>query len=147
MSNDAPATSVTESATCAPTSNLRKRCCRTLPAVPRPPSFSASTISARELCSAGYKPITRPVSSESAIVNASTGNESAVALPASIGRKFAASLRYERDQLPGEERAENSREQAEQHAFENEKPQHARARRAQRHAQRNLATSPAEPNE
>src|SRR5256885_1860440 len=90
MSNDAPASNVTESATCAPTSNLRKRCCRTLPAVPRPPSFRASTISARELCSAGYKPINRPVSSESAIANASTGTESAVAVPASIGRKFAA---------------------------------------------------------
>src|SRR6059058_4689899 len=90
MSNDAPATNVTERATCAPTSNLRKRCCRRPPAVPRPPSFNASTISARELCSAGYNPINRPVSRESAIANASTETESAVAVPASIGRKFAA---------------------------------------------------------
>ena len=91
MSKEAPATNVTESATCAPTSNLRKRCWRTLPAVPRPPSFSASTISARELCRAGYKPITRPVRSDRPIAKARTGAESAVALPGSSGRKFAAS--------------------------------------------------------
>ena len=36
--------------------------------------------------------MTKPVSNESATVNASTGKEIAVALPVSIGRKFAASL-------------------------------------------------------
>src|SRR5438874_9903389 len=88
MSSDAPATSVTESATCAPTSTLRKRCCFTLPLEPRPPSFKPSTKSARELCHAGYKPITRPVRSESPTVKARTGNEIAVAAPASMGRKL-----------------------------------------------------------
>src|SRR5947208_2871507 len=36
MSSAAPASSVTESATCAPTRILRKRCCRTLPLAPTP---------------------------------------------------------------------------------------------------------------
>ena len=62
-------------------------------------------------------------------------------------QKIRRQLRHERDQLPGEQRTENSREQADQHAFENEQTEHARARRAERHAQRNLAPPPAEPNE
>ena len=62
-------------------------------------------------------------------------------------KKIRRNLRNERDQLPREDRANDSREDADKQAFENKKPQHASTRCAQRDAQRDLASSSAEAHE
>ena len=87
------------------------------------------------------------MSKESAIVNASTGNESVVAAAGFDRQEVRREFRHERDQLPRQQRAENSGEQTDEHAFENEKAQHAGTRCAQRHAERNFAAPAAESNE
>ena len=56
-------------------------------------------------------------------------------------------FRHERDQLPRQKRAQNAGDQTDEHAFENEKAQHAGPRRAQRHPEGNLAPPAAESNE
>ena len=60
MKSDAPMSSSSDSATSATTSVLRSHA-RPPPAVPRPPSFSASCRSAFDACSAGARPKTMPV--------------------------------------------------------------------------------------
>ncbi|PYJ64465.1 MAG: hypothetical protein DME78_12175 [Verrucomicrobia bacterium] len=49
--------------------------------------------------------------------------------------------------MPRQGRAENPRQQTDEHAFENKKSQHTSARRAQRQAERNLAAPSAEAHE
>ena len=91
--------------------------------------------------------MTNPVRSDSAIVKASTGIERAGRAVRFQREKIRRHFRNERDQLPREDRADQSGDRADEHTFENKQPHHAPARRAQRHAQRDLAPASAEPNE
>ena len=69
MSSAAPANNVTESATCAPTRILRRRCWRTLPLVPRPPSFNPSTRSALRTLKRRINSYQEPVKIDNPIAN------------------------------------------------------------------------------
>ena len=59
------------------------------------------------------------------MVKARTGREIAVAVPVFDRKEVGREPRHERDQLPGEDGAQNAGEQADQHALENEEPEHA----------------------
>ena len=91
-------------------------------------------------------PIAKPVRSERANVKPSTGSDTRTV--ARIEReKIRRDFRNERDELPGEERAGDPASTTHEQTFENKKSQHAGARGAERHAQRDLAAAPAEADE
>ena len=81
------------------------------------------------------------------IVKPSTPNER---LDARIGiewQKVRRHLRHDRDDVPGEQRARESGDDAYEQTFENEEPHDTATRRADRHAQRDFAPASAEPNQ
>ena len=91
--------------------------------------------------------MTKPVSSESAIVNASTGNESAVALPASIGRKFAASFGTSGTSCHASNAPRIPASKLMSTLSKTKRRSTLARDRAQRHAERNFAAPAAESNE
>ena len=89
----------------------------------------------------------KPGKKRKAMAKASTGNDRPSALPGFKRKKIRRQFWNERDELPRQHRAGDSGERAHEQTFENEESQHARARRTEGHAQRNLAPSAAEPDE